>query len=253
MGSGGVAHLFVIYGYHGAENDPDRLAHAVQLLTPVLAEAKMCCSGQPVMLVVDLNADPMVIGSLANGMADGAWIDVELPFADGRGVSPAPTCQFPPDEGKGTRRDFVFACSIALAAATACQVLPERWFSPHFAVRTDSSIVAWDATVEMAKVYFTLLACLFQAVQNMWDAHIQELSCVSTRSRIVRSDSGGVNSTTTVKYIICSQLHDSCYFLSIVVLRYFGTWMEAGLSLVCRKEYPCHVTPVPVLHQLNSY
>ena len=28
-------------------------------------------------------------------------------------------------------------------AATACQVLPDRWFSPHFAVRTDFSIAAW--------------------------------------------------------------------------------------------------------------
>ena len=60
----------------------------------MLAEAKMCCSGQPVMLVGDLDADSLVIPSLlslANGMADGAWIDVELAFAGGRGVSPAPT------------------------------------------------------------------------------------------------------------------------------------------------------------------
>ena len=52
--------------------------------TSVLAEAKMCCSGQPVMLVGDLNADPSVIHSLADGMADGAWIDVEQASANGR-------------------------------------------------------------------------------------------------------------------------------------------------------------------------
>ena len=91
------------------------------------------------MLVGDLDADPSVIPSLADGMADEAWID----------VSPPPTCQFQFDEGKGTRGDFALACTIALAAATACQVLPDRWFSPHFDVRTDFFIAAWDATVEI--------------------------------------------------------------------------------------------------------
>ena len=42
-----------------------------QLLTSVLAEAEMCCSGQPVMLVGDFNVDPLVIPSLANGMGPG--------------------------------------------------------------------------------------------------------------------------------------------------------------------------------------
>ena len=87
LGNGGVAQLFVIYGYRGAENDPDKLALTDQLLASVLAEAKMCGSGQPVVLVGDLNVDPLVIPSLAKGMADGAWIDVELAFASGRGVS----------------------------------------------------------------------------------------------------------------------------------------------------------------------
>ena len=161
----------------------------------MLAEAKMWCSGQPVVLVGDLNADPLVIPSLANWMADRAWIDVELAFADGRGVAPPPTCQFRLDEGKGTRRDFAIACAIALAAATTCQVLPDRWFSPHFAVRTGFSSAAWDATVDMAKVYSPLwlarwIPCHDRfrrsssgAVQNIWDAYIQELSCVPVRVR----------------------------------------------------------------------
>ena len=61
LGNGGVAHLFVIYGYQGAESDPEKLA----LLASVLAQTNVCCSGQPVVLVVDLSADPMVIPSLA--------------------------------------------------------------------------------------------------------------------------------------------------------------------------------------------
>ena len=80
----GVAHLFVISGYQGAENDPDKLALTDQLLTSALAEAEMCCSGQQVMLVGDLVADPLVIPSLVNGMTDGAWTGVDLAFANGR-------------------------------------------------------------------------------------------------------------------------------------------------------------------------
>ena len=59
----------------------------------------------------------------------------------------------PVDEGKSTRRDFALACSIAMASTTACSVLPDRWFSPHVAVRMDFSIFSWDATGEMAWVY----------------------------------------------------------------------------------------------------
>ena len=32
----------------------------------------------------------------------------------------------------GSRRDFLLKCPIALAAASACCVLPDRWFAPHF-------------------------------------------------------------------------------------------------------------------------
>ena len=36
-----------------------------------------------------------------------------------------------------------------MAATTACFFLPDRWFLPHFAIRTDFSLSAWDATVEI--------------------------------------------------------------------------------------------------------
>ena len=64
LGTGGIARLFVIYGYQGAESDPVKLVLIEHLLAAVLAEAEMCCSGQPVMLVGDLNADPSAIPSL---------------------------------------------------------------------------------------------------------------------------------------------------------------------------------------------
>ena len=58
LGNGGVVHLFVIYGYQGAESDPEKLQLTDRLFTAVLAEARMCCCGQPVILAGDFNADP---------------------------------------------------------------------------------------------------------------------------------------------------------------------------------------------------
>ena len=140
LGNGGIAHLFVIYGYQGAESDPEKLQLSEHLFAAVLAEAKMCCAGQPVILVGDFNADPTVIPSLAKGIMNGHWIDVEQAFATGRGVAPSRTCQFQLDEDEGSRRDFVLACPIAVAATTACRVLPDRWFIPHFAVYAEFSL-----------------------------------------------------------------------------------------------------------------
>ena len=40
------------------QSDPEKLVLTEHLPAAVLAEAKMCCSGQPVMLVGDLNANP---------------------------------------------------------------------------------------------------------------------------------------------------------------------------------------------------
>ena len=134
LGDGGVVHLFVIYGYQGAENDPEKLQLTDHLFAAVLAEARMCCFGQPVTLAGDFNADPIVIPSLAKGISDGQWIDLERAVPFGRGVHPSSTCQFHLDEDKGSRRDFLLACPVALAAASACYVSPDRWFTPHFSV-----------------------------------------------------------------------------------------------------------------------
>ena len=70
--------------------------------------------------------------------------------------------------------------------------------SPHFAVRTDFSITAWDATVEMARVHSPIWpACWVQcpdrsrrpsleACKTFWDVYKQELSFVPgmTRERL---------------------------------------------------------------------
>ena len=131
LGNGGVVHLFVVYGYQGSDNDPEKLQLTEHLFAAVLAEARLCCAGQPVVLAGDFNVEPFVNPSLAKGISDGHWVDLEYAFSFGRGVPPSSTCQFQLDEDKGSRRDFILACPIALAAASMCSVLSDRWFTPH--------------------------------------------------------------------------------------------------------------------------
>ena len=196
LGNGGIVHLFVIYGYQGAESDPEKLQLSEHLFAAVLAEARVCCAGQPVLIVGDFNADPSCYPSLAKGIMDGHWIDLEQAFATGRGVAPSRTCQFQLDEDKGSRRDFVVAFPIAMAAASACRVLPDRWFIPHFAVYAEFTLSAWGCHCREELGFYSPLwpACWLtcpdrsrrspsHAVQNIWDVYVQEVGFVPREVR----------------------------------------------------------------------
>ena len=65
---GGVVHLFVVYGYQGAEEDAEKLQLTDRLLQAVLAGAQVVCIGQPMLIAGDLDADPAVILCLAKGI-----------------------------------------------------------------------------------------------------------------------------------------------------------------------------------------
>ena len=91
---GGVVHLFVVYGYQGAEEDAEKLRLADSLLQAVLVEAQMVCIGQPMLIAGDLNADPDVIPCLANGIYAGTYVDLVLAYSLGAGVAPDVTCRF---------------------------------------------------------------------------------------------------------------------------------------------------------------
>ena len=77
-GKGGVVHLFVVFGYQGAEEDADQLLLIDKLLQAVLAEAQVVCVGQPILITGDLNADPAVIPCLAKGISAGRYVDLAL-------------------------------------------------------------------------------------------------------------------------------------------------------------------------------
>ena len=73
---GGVVHLFVVYGYQGAEEDAEKLRLTDRLLQAVFAEAQVVCIGQPMLIAGDLNADPAVIPCLAKGISAGRYVDL---------------------------------------------------------------------------------------------------------------------------------------------------------------------------------
>ena len=119
-GKGGVVHLFVVYGYQGAEENAEKLRLTDRLLQAVLAEAQVVCIGQPMLIAGDLNADPAVIPCLAKGMSAGRYVDLALAHSLGAGSIPDITCAFNRVDGSGSRRDFFVGCPNALAASQAC-------------------------------------------------------------------------------------------------------------------------------------
>ena len=108
---GGVVHLFVVYGYQGAEEDAEKLQLTDKLLQAVLAEAQVVCVGQPMLVAGDLNADP---ASLAKGISAGRYVDLALAYSLGAGLAPDATCRFSREDGTGSRRDFLWVVPVLL-------------------------------------------------------------------------------------------------------------------------------------------
>ena len=186
---GGVVHLFVVYGYQGAEEDAEKLRLTDHLLQAVLVEAQVVCVGQPMLIAGDLNADPAVIPCLAKGISAGRYVDLALAYSLGAGVAPDVTCRFSREEGTGSRRDFFVGCPGALAASQASYVT-DRWFTPHFSVIARFRINAWMADVACPIACQPIWpACWLdipdktsssssRIVQDVWDVYRDELGVV---------------------------------------------------------------------------
>ena len=184
---GGVVHLFVVYGYQGAEEDAEKLHITDRLLQAVLAEAQVVCIGQPMLIAGDLNADLAVIPCLAKGISAGRYVDLALACSLGAGLTLDVTCRFSREKGTGSRRDFFVGCpNNALAASQSCSVT-DRWFTPHFSVLACFRIDAWLADVASPIVSQPIWpACWVdtpggssssstRVVQDIWDVYRDEL------------------------------------------------------------------------------
>ena len=66
----GLLHLFVLYGYQGADSDAEQLALTEQLFDAALGELSVVARGQPCLIVGDFNVEPTKIPCLAKGI----WI-----------------------------------------------------------------------------------------------------------------------------------------------------------------------------------
>ena len=93
LAAGRFMHLFVLYGYQGADADAEQLALIEQLFDPVLGELNVVARGQPCLLVGDFNLEPTKIPCLAKGISAGLWVDFEEAWALAAGLQPAVTCK----------------------------------------------------------------------------------------------------------------------------------------------------------------
>ena len=176
--------MFVVYGYQGAEDDAEKLQLTDKLLQAVRAEARVVCTGQPV-----LTADPAVVPCLAKAISEVRFVGLALAYSLGEGKRSAATCKFKLDECSGTHWDFILGCSHAIGASTACMVT-DRWFPPHFSFLATFGIDGWSAKVSCPIVSQPLWpACwidtpdrssssISRAVQDAWDVYKDELGVV---------------------------------------------------------------------------
>ena len=141
IASGRFLHLFVLYGYQGADTDSEQLSLTNQLFDAALGELHVVASGQPCLLVGDFNVEPTKIPCLAKGISAGLWVDFEEAWAIAAGLQPTPTCKRSWTAAGGRRRDFILGCPLAAAAIFSCKVQEDRWIAPHLAVRALSLIM----------------------------------------------------------------------------------------------------------------
>ena len=81
----------VLYGYQGADADPEQLVLTDHLFDAALGELSVARE-QPCMLIGDFNVEPTQIPCLAEGISAGLWVDLEVSWALATGNQPASTC-----------------------------------------------------------------------------------------------------------------------------------------------------------------
>ena len=104
LASGRFLHLFVLYGYQGADTDGEQLSLTDQLFDAALGELHTVAFGQPCLLVGDFNVEPTKIPCLAKWISAGLWVDSGEAWALAAGLQPSPTCKRDWSSTGGRRR-----------------------------------------------------------------------------------------------------------------------------------------------------
>ena len=201
LGAGRFMHLVFLYGYQGADSDPEQLALTDQLFDAALGELSVVARGQPCMLVGDFNVEPTKIPCLAKGISAGLWVDLEVSWALASGKHPSSTCLREWGSGGGTRRDFMVGCPLAAAAVLSCAVQPDRWIAPHLAVRVLFDYSRWSCRVTQPIWFSPLwLASWLPAVdksrssksvevRRVWEIYDDRLQFVSQQDALLLNES----------------------------------------------------------------
>ena len=207
LASGWFVHLCVLYGYQGADTDPEQLALTDQLFDAALGELYVAALGQPCLLVGDFNVEPTKIPCLAKGISAGLWVDFGEAWALAAGLQPAPTCKRSWTAAGGHRRDFILGCPLAAAAAAilSCNVQPDRWIAPHLAVRALFDCGRWDAWVVQPVRCTPLWPASWlpivdksrgsnsAEVQRVWEVYDERLQFMSRRDALLLDESLGLD------------------------------------------------------------
>ena len=147
LGLGRFMHLFVLYGFQGADTDAEQLALTEQLFDAALVELSVVARGQPCLLVWDFNVELTKIPCLTIRISAGLWVDLEGAWSLAAGSRQAPTCKRTWSAAGGHRRDFMVGCPLAVAAVLSCKVQADRWVAPHLAVRALFDCCRWSGRV----------------------------------------------------------------------------------------------------------
>ena len=149
----------------------------------------MVASGQPCLVVGDLNDEPTKIPCLLKGISAGLWFDLHASRAVASGAIPVATCMHSFHSTGGTRRDFIIGCPLAASALSWCRVLGERWVLPHHALRASFGLGAWTSRSRQVALYSALQLAswvffFFDKTRSSKSAAVRRVSLVLSRSSL---------------------------------------------------------------------
>ena len=205
LASGRFLHFCVLYGYQGADTNPEQLALTDQLFDAALGELYVAALGQPCLMVGDFNVEPTKIPCLAKGISTGLWVDFEEAWALAAGLSPDPTCKHSWTSDGGHRRDFILGCPLAAAAILSCKVQPDRWTAPHLSVRALFDYGRWESWVAQPVRCTPLWPASWLPVvdksrcsksvevQRVWETYDERLQFMSQRDALLLNESLGLD------------------------------------------------------------
>ena len=133
-------HTFGIYGYQGADNDPEKLAVSEKCFQATLAESEAVGSDQPVRITGDCNVLPSKLPCVNNMIS--AEVDIEFALAHMKDRKPAVTCKTSWPSNRCTRMDSILACHWLMISFRTV------WKVEIVGIRTSINAWRWEDHVD---------------------------------------------------------------------------------------------------------